>query len=73
MNVEEGEAMPFILICGPPGTGKTHTIRGILNVWHLTYYQRYFTSLVASAKSRFVSAIHANFPYPYPSCSSSCL
>ena len=29
------------------GTGKTHTVTGILNVWHLVAFQRYFAALVA--------------------------
>lgn len=33
--------VPFALVQGPPGTGKTHTVHGILNVWHLTHYVRY--------------------------------
>ena len=28
------------------GTGKTHTVRGILNVWHIVHYNRFLESLV---------------------------
>lgn len=38
---------PVTLIQGPPGTGKTHTVCGILNVWHLVQYQRHYKSLEA--------------------------
>jgi len=37
---------PFTLVQGPPGTGKTHTVTGILNVWHLVAYQRHFAATV---------------------------
>ena len=40
--------LPFILIQGPPGTGKTHTVCGVLNVWHLVAYQQYYDGLVAN-------------------------
>jgi superfamily I DNA and/or RNA helicase len=36
---------PFTLVQGPPGTGKTHTVCGILNLWHLVQYQIYYKSL----------------------------
>ena len=36
----------FTLVQGPPGTGKTHTVTGILNVWHLVAYQRHFAVTV---------------------------
>ena len=42
--------LPFVLIQGPPGTGKTHTVCGVLNVWHLTAYQQYYDSLIRSVK-----------------------
>lgn len=42
--------LPFVLIQGPPGTGKTHTVVGVLNVWHLTAYQRYYDRLVQQAQ-----------------------
>lgn len=32
---EGKNVVPWALIQGPPGTGKTHTVLGILNVWHL--------------------------------------
>ncbi|KAL0034221.1 hypothetical protein WJX77_004006 [Trebouxia sp. C0004] len=38
--------LPFVLIQGPPGTGKTHTVCGILNVWHIVHYNRFLESLV---------------------------
>lgn len=38
--------LPFVLIQGPPGTGKTHTVLGVLNVWHLVAYQQYYSSLI---------------------------
>ena len=34
-----------ILLHGPPGTGKTHTVWGVLNVLHFVLYQRYFQHL----------------------------
>lgn len=42
----------FKLIQGPPGTGKTHTVCGMLNVWHLVQYQRHYKSLEALLTSR---------------------
>lgn len=30
------------------GTGKTHTVRGILNVWHIVHYNRFLGSLVSA-------------------------
>eukprot|EP00898_Chlorokybus_atmophyticus_P006981 jgi/Chlat1/7284/Chrsp58S06911 len=36
----------LVLVQGPPGTGKTHTVWGLLNVIHLTFYQRYYASLL---------------------------
>jgi len=38
--------LPFLLIQGPPGTGKTHTVQGVLNVWHLVAFQQYYSSLM---------------------------
>lgn len=38
--------LPFVLIQGPPGTGKTHTVLGILNVWHLTAFQQYYSAMI---------------------------
>lgn len=43
---EEAAKMPFVLICGPPGTGKTHTVTGILNIWHLAHYTRHQNSII---------------------------
>ena len=39
---------PFTLIQGPPGTGKTHTVVGVLNVWHLVAYQRHYAARAAA-------------------------
>lgn len=44
--------LPFTLIQGPPGTGKTHTVVGVLNVWHLVAYQAYFNGLIATAMGK---------------------
>ena len=38
----------FTLVQGPPGTGKTHTVTGILNVWHLVAYQRHHAATIAA-------------------------
>ena len=38
------------------GTGKTHTVRGILNVWHIVHYNRFLESLVKAL------ARYANLP-----------
>ena len=35
----------FTIVHGPPGTGKTHTIWGILNVLHVVCYQRFYQKL----------------------------
>ena len=40
--------LPFVLIQGPPGTGKTHTVLGVLNVWHLSAFQQYYSSMIDS-------------------------
>jgi len=51
-----GAAWPFTLVQGPPGTGKTTTVWGILNVLHLTAYQRYYGALVAALAPRSAAA-----------------
>jgi senataxin len=53
MNSVRGKEIPnssstmhsIFLLQGPPGTGKTHTVCGILNLWHMLQYQRYYRSL----------------------------
>ena len=35
----------------PAGTGKTHTVKGVLNVWSLVAYQRYYKSLMEALTS----------------------
>ena len=47
-QIKDVPALPFVLIQGPPGTGKTHTVQGVLNVWHLVAYQQYYSSLIKS-------------------------
>ena len=56
--------VPFALVQGPPGTGKTHTVHGILNVWHLTHYVRYHHRL----QDRITNTVrqHAQRPYQLP-------
>ncbi|KAI8114303.1 hypothetical protein M9434_002429 [Picochlorum sp. BPE23] len=44
--------LPFVLIQGPPGTGKTHTVLGVLNVWHLSAYQQYYSIMIQSVIER---------------------
>lgn len=51
----EEQGTPFTLIQGPPGTGKTHTVTGVLNVWHHVAYQRYFQPLVGTLKGEALS------------------
>jgi hypothetical protein len=43
------EATGFTLVKGPPGTGKTSTLTGILNAIHLREYQKYYKALLACA------------------------
>ena len=43
---KEKQALPIALIQGPPGTGKTHTVIGVLNLWHLVQFQRYYERVV---------------------------
>ncbi|SPQ99256.1 unnamed protein product (mitochondrion) [Plasmodiophora brassicae] len=38
---------PFALLQGPPGTGKTTTVLHLLNVLHLSLYQRHYLSVLA--------------------------
>eukprot|EP00210_Caulerpa_lentillifera_P002220 g2133.t1 len=38
--------LPILLIQGPPGTGKTHTVQGILNLWHLVHFERYYKKVI---------------------------
>lgn len=45
-NTVGANTLPFVLIQGPPGTGKTHTVLGILNVWHLTAFQQYYSLMI---------------------------
>ena len=40
----------FTLVHGPPGTGKTHTIHGILNAVHLVGFQRYYKRITEAVK-----------------------
>lgn len=41
----------FSVIQGPPGTGKTRTLISLLNVVHMTQYQKYYEGLLASLES----------------------
>ena len=43
------ETTGFTLVKGPPGTGKTSTLTGILNAIHLREYQKYYKALLACA------------------------
>lgn len=43
----------FSIIQGPPGTGKTRTLISLLNVIHMTEYQKYYESILASYKHIF--------------------
>lgn len=40
----------FTLIKGPPGTGKTTTLKGLLNSLHLREYSRYYNAVLDVAK-----------------------
>eukprot|EP00516_Mucochytrium_quahogii_P002296 CAMPEP_0203756330 /NCGR_PEP_ID=MMETSP0098-20131031/9629_1 /ASSEMBLY_ACC=CAM_ASM_000208 /TAXON_ID=96639 /ORGANISM=" , Strain NY0313808BC1" /LENGTH=939 /DNA_ID=CAMNT_0050648169 /DNA_START=108 /DNA_END=2924 /DNA_ORIENTATION=+ len=41
----------FTLIQGPPGTGKTTTLLAMINVLHLSVYQRYYNSFLPSLET----------------------
>ena len=46
-EIEDGkQTLPVLLIQGPPGTGKTHTVEGILNLWHLVQFERYYKRVI---------------------------
>jgi len=47
-SVNDSYKEPFTLVHGPPGTGKTHTIWGILNVVHIVRFQRFYQTLIQS-------------------------
>jgi senataxin len=47
-----GTGNGFTLIKGPPGTGKTTTLCGLLNSLHLRQYNLYFKSLLEQHKPR---------------------
>lgn len=38
----------FAVVQGPPGTGKTRTLIALLNVIHMTQYQKYYEGLLSS-------------------------
>jgi len=40
----------FTLIKGPPGTGKTTTLKGLLNSLHLREYNRYYNAVLDVAR-----------------------
>jgi senataxin len=40
----------FTLIKGPPGTGKTTTLKGLLNSLHLREYSRYYNAVLDVAR-----------------------
>lgn len=42
----------FTLIKGPPGTGKTTTLKGLLNLLHIRAMSRYYDQIVASEHRR---------------------
>lgn len=46
-ETNEKPILPVMLIQGPPGTGKTHTVVGILNLWHLVQFERYYKRILA--------------------------
>lgn len=43
----------FSIIQGPPGTGKTRTLISLLNVIHMTEYQKYYESILTSYEHLF--------------------
>jgi senataxin len=40
----------FTLVKGPPGTGKTATLKGMLNALHMREYQRFYKAIVEIAE-----------------------
>ena len=45
----------FVLIKGPPGTGKTATIHTLLNCMHIKQYQEYYDAVAVSIKENRMS------------------
>jgi len=45
-NSDGQQTLPVMMIQGPPGTGKTHTVVGILNLWHLVQFERYYKRVI---------------------------
>lgn len=50
-NAPGKPTLPVLLIQGPPGTGKTHTVQGILNLWHLVQFERYYKRVIGQYRS----------------------